>query len=374
MLWAELLRLWRDRAVLLTIFGGVLCYAVLYPQPYLNDRTAELPLAVIDRDRSASSRQLLRWIDASPDVRLAFSVSQLAEVRARLELGQVRGFIDIPSGFERDMARGASPVVALAGDANYFLVYGASMEAMASAVLRMGAQVQMQGALSSERYGPWATSAVQPFRLNLQPLYNPSLGYLGYVIPAVFVLILQQTLLLAAGLAGAGRGADGSALRSSANRALALGLPYLPLALFYFGFCFAAYEVERHARPEALAVLILVFLLAIACMGAAFGAWLPQRRLSAPLVMLSSLPMIFSAGFIWPRFLIPAPLRWLSDLAPSTPAIQAFLSLNQLGADFMVIVPFLIHLLALAAGFLALAWLGLKRRKSGRTPASIASC
>ena len=56
----ELRALARDKAVLVTIVGGIVFYALLYPQPYLNDRPVEQSVAVVDLDRTAKSRQLTR--------------------------------------------------------------------------------------------------------------------------------------------------------------------------------------------------------------------------------------------------------------------------------------------------------------------------
>ena len=177
-----------DRAALITILGGLLFYAVLYPQPYRNDLPRSQALAVIDHDRTSASRQLSRWIDAAPGVDVVARPDSLHAARQLLSNGEVHGLIIIPRNFMRDTLLGRSPVVSMAGDANYFLVYGTLIE---------GAAEALQASLSQ------LPGSSLPIELNLRPLFNSSMGYLGYVIPAVFVLILQQTLLLAAGLVGA---------------------------------------------------------------------------------------------------------------------------------------------------------------------------
>ncbi|MDF5399352.1 ABC transporter permease, partial [Vibrio parahaemolyticus] len=56
-------------------------------------------------------------------------------------------------------------------------------------------------------------------------------------------------------------------------------------------------------------------------------------------VLVSSMPLIFLAGFIWPIEAIPTPLLWIADLSPSTWAIKAFLALNQMGATWQQVAP-----------------------------------
>jgi ABC-2 type transport system permease protein len=41
-------------------------------------------------------------------------------------------------------------------------------------------------------------TALSPAELLTEPLYNPTGGYASYVVPAAFVLIIQQTLLIGA--------------------------------------------------------------------------------------------------------------------------------------------------------------------------------
>ena len=45
-----------------------------------------------------------------------------------------------------------------------------------------------------------AAAAADPLPLTTVTLFNPQAGYATYVLPAAFVLILQQTLLMGIGL------------------------------------------------------------------------------------------------------------------------------------------------------------------------------
>ena len=47
---------------------------------------------------------------------------------------------------------------------------------------------------------PGEAAATSPADVLLQPIFNPVGGYASYVVPAAFVLILQQTLLLGAAM------------------------------------------------------------------------------------------------------------------------------------------------------------------------------
>ena len=64
-----------------------------------------------------------------------------------------------------------------------------------------------------------ASRLLQPVELVQVPLFNPTASYASYVVPAAFVLILHQTLLMGAAMLGGvafergGRAADGRVRR-----------------------------------------------------------------------------------------------------------------------------------------------------------------
>lgn len=81
------------------------------------------------------------------------------------------------------------------------------------------------------------------------------------------------------------------------------------------------------------------------------------------------MPLIFSAGFIWPTEAIPTPILWLSQLFPSTPAIQGFLRLNQMGGEWPSIANQYALLWLQAIGWATIAWLSLRKSLNAKTKA-----
>ncbi|MCR6556111.1 ABC transporter permease, partial [Aeromonas sp. CPF2-S1] len=141
-------------------------------------------------------------------------------------------------------------------------------------------------------------------------------------------------------------------------RTLVVGVLFVLPVTYFFGFCFDHYGIARTAVPGELWLFTLPFLLATTWLGIVLGALFTRRDLPTQVVLVSSLPLVFLAGFIWPLELIPAPLNWLAQWAPSTPAIEGFLRLNQMGADFAQVSRYWWQLWGLALLYGALAcWL-----------------
>ncbi|GHA49380.1 ABC transporter permease [Photobacterium aphoticum] len=350
-LWRNELRaIFTNTSLLFTVFGGVLIYSFLYPMPYSHQLPREQAIVVVNLDKSAMSRELVRMADATPQVRVAAQAGSLTAAKAMITAGEVEGLLLIPEHFNRDVLLGKSPTLAYAGDAAYFLVYGTIVEGLASAGGTLGAQVKVARMVMSGDNLVLAAEQYTPIKINAQPVFNPTMGYVNYVVPAVFVLILHQTLLIAVALLGGGQNASRLAgeqgywlqqpvWRLMSVRAVIFALMYVPLVMYYFGFSFEYYQISRLAAIPDLLFVTVPFLLAVIFLGMVLGQLIPRRELATVVVLLSSLPLVFSAGFIWPVEALPAPIYLLSQLAPSTPAINAFLRLNQMGADLSQVMP-----------------------------------
>lgn len=337
---AELKALLTNPVVVLTVFGGVVFYSFLYPLPYSHQTPQEQKISVVNLDRSQTSYQLERMVDATPQVNVVQRDYTLEDAHQAFLDGDVSGILVIPEHFYKDLMLGKSPTLSYAGDAAYFLVYGTIVEGLAQAGGTLAAQTKVAKLLIDGQPLSKAASQYAATKLNLKPTFNPRMGYVDYVVPAVFVLILQQTLAMAAGLMvgtqkhGTGYWSHTSPLKLISVRILVLIAVYYLLSMYYFGASFSMHGVNQLAHATELLTLLLPFLIASCAIGIWLGSITPRRELVTLVVLVSSMPLVFSAGFIWPIEAIPSPMVWLSELFPSTPAIQSFLTLNQMGGTW----------------------------------------
>ena len=85
---AELKAILADKTIVLTVFGGVLFYAILYPLPYLNQVPTDQQLVVVDHDNSSLSRQLIRHADASAKIKVIAKLGSIDEAKSWIETGR----------------------------------------------------------------------------------------------------------------------------------------------------------------------------------------------------------------------------------------------------------------------------------------------
>jgi ABC-2 type transport system permease protein len=336
----ELRSVMTNPVVVLTVFGGVVFYSFLYPLPYAQQTPREQPIAIVNLDGSQTSLTLERMVDATPQVKVVTRLHTIADAKQVFLNREITGFLVIPEHFYKDLLLGSSPTLAYAADASYFLVYGTVVEGLATAGGTLGAEVKVSKMVIDGVPLSMASHDYSAIKLNMKPTFNPTMGYIEYVVPAVFVLILQQTLIMAIGLlTGTQRHGRGywSQVPTGAllfARTLVFVAIYYLLSAYYFGFSFERLNVNHIANAGELLTLLLPFLLGCCGLGLWLGYLLPRRELVTLVVLVSSMPLIFLAGFIWPVESIPAPLLWFADLSPSTWAIKGFLALNQMGATW----------------------------------------
>ncbi|BEG57629.1 Antibiotic transport system permease [Helicobacter sp. NHP21005] len=354
---AEFRQIFSHLGVLVVVIGGPLFYAFLYPLPYKNDIVTRQAIALVDHDHSRLSRQLTKMLEATQEVKITARPSSMQEAKKLLEQEKVFGILLIPRFFERHVYTSIPAKVELYANANYFLIYSTIGHATAMAVQALSQKVKIYKDLSLTEN----TTEHNLFDLQTIPLYNPSIGYLNYAIAHVFIFILHQTLLIGIGAITCANlrrfEGFGEALQVCLARSLCFTFLYLFHMLLYFGVLFPYYGVHIHANPTQLLAFGLVFLFAVSSCGVLFGTFLTKPAHATQIVLVSSLPLVFMMGFIWPTELIPAFLRLPLQLIPATHGISGFVMLNQFAAPFSAVLYDLCALIVLAVGGLvAGAW------------------
>jgi ABC-2 type transport system permease protein len=312
--------------------------------PYLNQVLRDVPIAVEDHDNSALSRKLVAMTDAHQSVRVAARVSSPAEAESLLTRGGVTGVLVVPRGFEQDLLRGRSTHVSVEADASYLLAYSAVTTGVLESAGTLSAGVEVARFRARGRTREAAMRDRRPVGLELRPLFNVSSGYGSYVVPAVFVLILQQTLLIGIGMTGGARrerrrSGSGPAVDADGHPILQVtgrSMPYLALyganAAYYLLFMPRYYGYGAPGSTPAVVMLTVPFLLATTLLGFTLRFMFRQRETAMQILLFTSLPLVFLGGFAWPVEAVPGWLHAAARAVPTTSAIPAYLRLVTMGA------------------------------------------
>jgi ABC-2 type transport system permease protein len=346
----------RNQALLLTVIGGLLLYAFLYPRPYLKQTPHNQRIAVINADGSQLSRQLERMVNASSLLTIESHAYSIKEAQQMLMEREIGGLLVIPENFYKDIMLGRSPTLSYAGDASYFLVYGTIIEGLATISATLAAEVKVAHMVVDGM--PIATAAKlhSPIRLSSNAVFNAHQGYLDYVLPAVFIVILHQTLLIVVGLHTApskppikpNYARYFSPWKLVLVRGSIFVFIYLIAATFYLGFVLNYYGVHHWASIGDIFKILVPFLIATTGLSLCISPFLPSRDYATIIGLMTSLPVVFSAGFIWPISSIPMPINLIADFIPAKDMILGILKINQMGANLQEIRPHFVQLWSLS--------------------------
>jgi len=354
---AEWRRVLAIRGAFILLVIAPLIYGLYYPQPYLSQILRKVPIAVVDNDLSELSRGIVQTLDASGAVRVAVQADTLAEARAALDRGEAFAVVGIPPGTQRDVLKGITAHLPIYADATYLFIFRSTGTGIATAIDTLSSELAAGGARTDGSLVKASLAAQSPADILLQPVFNPVGGYASYIVPAAFVLILQQTLLIgAAMLTGVALAqARGGAFASVLGRGIAHLTIYLPALALYFIVLPRVYGFSALGNPLQLLALASLFILATSFMGQAAGAWFKRPETPTLIFLATSLPQFFLAGFSWPREAIPAPVLAAGYIFPSDLAIDGIVRIGQLGASLWEVARDWRGLWGLAIGYFVLA-------------------
>jgi len=371
-----------DKGAALPAVVGVVAYFLFYPLPYDPEAVRAVPVVVADYDASPMSRQLERDLDATQTVRVQGVARSVEEAVPRLQNGEIGGIVVVPKDFHRDVLHGTPTGVTVMGNGGYIVVDGTVLETTAQVVAETAAPA-LAAHLVQSNVPPAAVMRMAHAgpALVKQPLFNTVQGYASYVVPASMGLIVHQLLIIAICIVigtwvEGGRWAiapDGRlSVRGFAGLLAGFWLLVFAALMFWIGFVFWYHDLPRAANLPGAIAFGALYALAVAGLGIALGSWMGTRERALQIIGGISIPLLFLSGFAFPVESISAPLVWFSHLLPSTPGIQGFIKLNQMGATWHEAWPQVRNLLLLAVLYTAVAWWAASRRAPG-APAPLAA-
>lgn len=341
---SELRTIFRDPGVLIFFILVPLGYPLLYTFIYNEEVIREVPVAVVDHSHSTTSRDYLRRVDATADVDIRYHCADMDEARDLVRRREVYGVVEIPADFSRNLQRGEQTSVDIYVDMSGLLYYKALLTANTNVSLEMNAEIKARRSASyTDRQ---AQVSAQPLNYEEISLFNPQNGFASFLIPAVLILVIQQTLILGAGMAAgtqreAGRlgrlrpkmERPGGLMRIILGKGAAYLLVYIPITVYVLTVVPHLFRLNALGHPATLTMFSIPYLLACISFALALSSILRHRETVILLVVFTSVPLLFISGVSWPGSAIPTFWRYVSYLFPSTFGINGFISINNMGAD-----------------------------------------
>lgn len=356
---SELQRIFRDPGVMVIFIVATLAYPLIYKALYWNEQICDVPVAVVDLSNSPESRTFLHRWNASPDIRLTYSCTSMAEAEQLLREQKVHGIIYFPHDFARQLADPLGKAhISLYCDMSSFLymkaIYLSCNQVMLESMRNI--QIDRYEQMGMDKEFAWALVQDAPYTETA--LFTPTGGYGSFLIPAVLVLILHQTLLFGiCMLGGTAReeNEESYSFSSLIGRAGACFLIYYGLAAILLGFFPRLFDIPHIGSIGDILLLIAPYLLAVIFFSLCVSVFIRNRESGLVLLISTSLIFLFMAGISWPKEMIPSAWRYLSYFIPYTWGAHAFIHINSMGATLAQTSMEYTALWILAGGYMLLA-------------------
>lgn len=341
----ELKNVFSDVGVIIFFLVVPFGYPLLYSYLYDNEVVREVPMVVVDQSRSTLSRDFIRRIDGTPDVKVASRCADMAEGQELIRRRQAYGILLIPEDFSKNIAMGKQSVVSLYSDMSSMLFYKAMLTASTDASVKMGKEVQIRNLNNVTETQSERTAT--PVNYESVAMFNPQVGFASALVPAILILIIQQTLLLGVGmLTGTSRNNTNrvsqidfghrhflGSLRIVIGKSFCYFMIYAPVCVWVLRAVPSIFDFPMVGQPGPIMLFLLPYLLSAIFFSITLAGVIRDRETPILIFVFTSMPLLFLAGVSWPQAAIPEGWKWFSYLFPSTFGIQGYLKLSTMGAD-----------------------------------------
>ena len=339
----EMRQIFKDEGVIIFFFLVPLIYPLLYSWIYNNEVVREVPVVVVDNSHSQLSRKFIRMCNASPDVKVVAYVDDMDEGKMLIGRNVARALYYIPSDFQTRIYRMQQATISVYCDMSLVLTYKAAYQTALMVSQEMNSEIQIQ--LAGKYTKREEQIQAKPLEADGQALFSPAGGYGSFVLPAVLMLIIQQTLVLGIGLsAGTARESNRfqnlvppdrryyhGMFRVVFGKAMCYLMIYILMGAWLTIIVPRLFHFPCLAHWQDLLAIMLPYTLACIFFGMTVSCLVRYRENVMLIMVFVSVPLLFLTGVSWPQTEIPGFWQGVSSLFPSTFGVRAYIRLNSMG-------------------------------------------
>jgi ABC-2 type transport system permease protein len=363
----EINHILRDRTTLvLVLFTPTLLMLLMAYALTVDIR--HVPIAVLDHDRSPTSRAFVQQITAGDDLELYAQVSSLEEIEGLLMHGEIKAALVIHPSFANDL-------LSLRGMPMQIIIDGTEPESGAFAVDHVGwrAEEFINQSLAGQIQAlGLSVESLQPIDLRVRAWYNPSLKPRVDMIPGLISMVLGLPALSVALTLAHERehGTLEQLMATPVGRAdILLGkmIPYIFVGLANVilipALAIVWFRIPFNGSFPLFFLLSALFLFAILSMGIIIGVFMRTQAAALALsFLLIFFPGFFLTGIFFPIVSMPEMMRLEAMGLPGThyAIITRGVFLTAVGLD--VLWPYGVMLIGLGIAFTGVAALFFKKK------------
>ena len=364
----ELRNILHDGGVMIIFIAAGFLYPILYNYVYKNGILEDSPVAVVDNADCSDSRRMIREMDATREIDIAYECVSMEEAKELLRTRKVNGIIYFPGDFGQRLAHRETATFSIYADMSSFLYYKNVLMGSNFVMLHEVNNIKLERFRADGLTDAQADQSVNTVLYDDINHYTRAFSYSIFLISAILMLIVQQVMFYGMSMSVGtmreenrsfatlpdnlkGRGVG----RVVLGRGAVYWLIFMIIGIYVTCIVPAMFHFPQRGSFQDILVLLALFVTVCVffCMS---WSTLVTRRESAFILFLFMSPVcVFLTGFSWPTTAFPEFWKYFSYIFPSTFGCQAFINLNTAGANLEIVAPQLRALCIQGAVYFVLA-------------------
>lgn len=365
---------WGNKVLRLLFFGAPLLYGILIGYVYSKGKVTDLPIIVVDEDRSAMSVKVIDMMQDNEVLSIASLQFNTANLDRLMVEKSAACVVMIPKGFEKDILTKQYPEITTIVNTSNVLTANYASGALQLVLGTLKAGVQIETLRKQGVPENLVMSQYEPFKTTFVKKNNRATNYLYFLWPGVLATVLQQVLLLGLALSFASEFESGSfkelvlKTRSTFSLIMVKLIPYLIMSfaiwLMYWGFTFW-FRIPFFENLGELTFVAGIFVLAVSFIGILVSILIPNQLKATEILMVVATPSFMISGFTWPLSQMPEFIQAFAQVIPLTHFLPAFRILIIEKGSFDLAYPYILNLgiISLIGFVLSFIALHIKKRK-----------
>ncbi|MGI0439542.1 ABC transporter permease [Helicobacter himalayensis] len=350
----KLSQLWRflnrRKILFLLYFVLPLLIAWFIYAVFVNSLPRNLPIGLVDLDKSAMSAEVVFKTNAMPVMKITKEYDSISAAKEDLASAKIYALLVIPHNFERDVNLGSGAKLAFYYNAQFVLIGKSLNAAFAQVSGTLNATQWVAKNLISDQDMKLALSRAMPIFSQIIPLYNANNNYAQFLLTLLLPCMLQ--ILSALGMIGLLRNPP------SSSKSLCIRYCFNSLVFLFWGLCMLIFlknlGYEQRGSLGILIVGLALLLFGVNGVVVFIQSILLDVRKSIGVIAVYTAPSLAFAGITYPQNSMNIPALLWSKFLPISTFMELFVQQANYGGSlegaFKILGELMIFLLFFALG------------------------
>lgn len=315
----EFRTIFSNSSVILVLILAPLIYATVYSTAYAKQIAINIPIAVVDDCQSTKSHNFTELLSASENLQVTYTTTDILCAQTLLNNRKIYGIVHIPRDFSTSTLRAEQATISLYCDASYFLMYRQVFQGVMSVISTINSQ---------------GNNSI--ITLKSHTLFNSDLDYGTFIMPAILIVIIQQTTLMGIGIVGGiwrkRRLYNNRSAAIVIGKAVVYCLICAAIACYILGIHYKLFNYPQNGAITTAIAIIAPYIISFTMLGITLSTIFHKAESAILTLMWTSIPILLLSGASLPPDAIPSRLFILGKIFPSSSAVPAYIRIQSMGA------------------------------------------